>query len=71
MATYNSIPHSDIDGGSPIKTELMTWLRDNPTAIAEGATGAPRFQTDSFGSSVVTNEKIATETLTTSKFSWG
>ena len=70
MATYNSITHSDIDVDSPIKTELMTWLRDNPTAITEGATGAPTFQTDAFDSSVVINDNIATETLTTSKFSW-
>lgn len=42
MTTYTSIPNSDVDVDSPITTELMTALRDNPIAITEGASGAPR-----------------------------
>ncbi len=42
MTTYNTIPDSAIDPESPVTTGLMTKLRDNPIAISEGATGAPR-----------------------------
>lgn len=42
MTTYTSIPNSDIDQDSPVTQPLMTALRDNPIAITEGATGAPR-----------------------------
>lgn len=35
--TYNVISNSEIDADSPITTSLMTRLRDNPVAIAEGA----------------------------------
>lgn len=42
MTTYTAIPNSDIDRDSPITEPLMTLLRDNPIAITEGATGAPR-----------------------------
>lgn len=42
MTTYTAIPNSDIDRDSPITEPLMTLLRDNPIAISEGATGAPR-----------------------------
>lgn len=42
MTTYSTITNGQIDQDSPITQPLMTALRDNPTAIAEGATGAPR-----------------------------
>jgi len=42
MTTYTSIPNSDIDQDSPVTQPLMTALRDNPIAITEGASGAPR-----------------------------
>lgn len=42
MASYNEITDGEIDPESPITTSLMTKLRDNPEAIAEGASGAPR-----------------------------
>lgn len=38
---YTAIPNADIDPESPITTGLITLLRDNPIAIAEGAAGAP------------------------------
>ena len=41
MAAWTTIPDSDVDPESPITTSLMQALRDNPVAIAEGATGAP------------------------------
>jgi hypothetical protein len=42
MTSYVAIPNGDIDQDSPITQPLMTALRDNPIAIAEGETGAPR-----------------------------
>jgi hypothetical protein len=42
MTTYTAIPNADIDQDSPVTQPLMTALRDNPIAITEGATGAPR-----------------------------
>lgn len=42
MTTYTNIPDGDIDQDSPVTQPLMTALRDNPIAITEGASGAPR-----------------------------
>jgi hypothetical protein len=39
---WTTIPNSDIDQDSPITQTLMTALRDNPIAIANGDAGAPR-----------------------------
>lgn len=44
MTTYSAIPDGDIDQDSPITQPLMTALRDNPIAVTEGATGAPRIR---------------------------
>ena len=41
MTTYTAIANSEIDPDSPITTGLMTKIRDNPIALAEGASGAP------------------------------
>lgn len=42
MAQYTTITDTQVDPEAPITSELMTALRDNPIAIAEGASGAPR-----------------------------
>lgn len=42
MATYRSIALSETDANSPVTQTLMEALADNPTAIAEGASGAPK-----------------------------
>ena len=42
MTTYTAITAGEIDSDSPITDTLLARLRDNPLAIAEGATGAPR-----------------------------
>ena len=41
MTSYVSIPNGDIDQDSPITQPLMTALRDNPIAIAEGDASVP------------------------------
>lgn len=42
MTTYVPIPNGDTDQDSPITQPLIVALRDNPIAIAEGASGAPK-----------------------------
>lgn len=42
MTTYRTIASTETDGYSPATVPLFTALADNPTAIAEGASGAPR-----------------------------
>lgn len=39
---WTDIANADVAVGSPLDTALMTALRDNPIATAEGAPGAPR-----------------------------
>lgn len=39
---WTDIPAADIDQDSPITQTLMTALRDNPEAIANGDSGAPQ-----------------------------
>lgn len=41
MTTYTTIPDADIDQDSPVTQPLMTALRDNPIAIAEGDSSVP------------------------------
>ena len=42
MTTYSTITNGQVDQDSPITQPLVTALRDNPIAIAEGAAGAPK-----------------------------
>lgn len=42
MATYRSIASTETDPQAPLTAALMKALDDNPTAITEGASGAPR-----------------------------
>lgn len=42
MTTYTAIADTEIDQDSPVTETLMTKLRNNPIAITEGASGAPR-----------------------------
>ena len=44
MTTYTAITNGQIDQDSPITQPLMTALRDNPIAISEGSSGAPRIR---------------------------
>ena len=42
MAVWTDIDDEDVNPESPITTSLMQALRDNPVAIAEGSSGAPK-----------------------------
>lgn len=67
MATYTSIPNTDIETDKPIRAVTGRALRDNPIAIAEGASGAPRVQTAGIENSAVTTAKIANGNVTNVK----
>ena len=53
MTTYTAIPDSDIDPESPGTTTLFTRIRDNPIAITEGSSGAPKIQTAAYAAGSV------------------
>lgn len=44
MTDWTTITDTQIDPKAPVTSELMTALRDNPSAITEGAAGAPRLK---------------------------
>lgn len=54
MADYRTIADSEVDPDAPLTSSLGYAWRDNPIAIAEGATGAPRIE-DSALSNTVTS----------------
>ena len=44
MATWTTIPDTSLEPGKPIRSIDALALRDNPIALAEGQTGAPRIE---------------------------
>lgn len=64
MTTYTPIANGSVDAGSPIDESLVTALRDNPIAISEGSTGAPKLQTAAYQDGSVTNAKLSQVELT-------
>ena len=64
---YSAISNGEIDLDSPITTGLMTKMRDNPIAIANGDSGAPKIQTAAINDSAVTTAKIAGGNVTSAK----
>jgi hypothetical protein len=42
MATWTTLPDASLEPGKPIRSIDGLALRDNPVAITEGASGAPR-----------------------------
>lgn len=59
MTTYTAITDSEIDADSPITVNLMTLMRDNPIALSEGATGAPRIK----GEAMLLEADLDTKTI--------
>src|SRR5690625_741976 len=71
MAQWTNIPTDRIEPGKPIRAIDGLALRDNPIAIAEGASGAPRVQTNGIANSAVTTSKIANSSVTAQKLATG
>jgi hypothetical protein len=67
MADYVTISDTQVDPDAPITSQLAYAWRDNPTAIAEGASGAPRIQTAAIENNAVTSSKIKNDAVTSSK----
>ena len=63
MADWTNIANTALQPGAPVRSIDGVALRDNPIAIAEGAAGAPRIQTNGIQNSAVTNAKIANRTI--------
>jgi hypothetical protein len=67
MTDYTTITDTQVDPEAPITSELMTALRDNPIAISEGSSGAPKIQNAAIQDSAVTTSKIANGNVTAPK----
>ena len=52
MATWTTVPDASLEPGKPIRSIDALALRDNPVAIAEGASGAPKIADAALGSTV-------------------
>lgn len=59
MTAYTTISDSRVAPEAPLDTSLVTELRDNPIAITEGASGAPKIKTAALDDLAVTTSKIA------------
>ena len=59
MATYSAVTAGQKDADSPINVSLIDKLDQNPHAIAEGASGAPKIQSAALDSNVITQDKMA------------
>ena len=62
MADWTNIANTALQPGAPVRSIDGVALRDNPIAIAEGAAGAPRIETNAIQNSAVTSAKLATGT---------
>lgn len=60
---WTVIPDSDIDPDSPVTTGLMTALRDNTTAQANGDSGAPKNADASFSTNSINGNKLVSNTV--------
>jgi len=60
MATWTNIPDGNLEPGDPIRSVDIIAIRDNPIAITEGASGAPKIQTAAITDANVTTAKLET-----------
>lgn len=60
MADYLPINPTEIEPEAPLTSSLAARWSNNPIAIAEGAPGAPRIQTNAIANGAVTAAKLAT-----------
>ena len=62
MATWTTITDAALEPGKPIRSVDGLALRDNVTALAEGAAGAPKIQNAAVNTGVLGAEKFQTGT---------
>lgn len=70
MANWTDIPDANLAPGAPARSADAIALRDNITAQAEGAAGAPKTQTAAIQNESITVEKMARYTGATSRLIW-
>ena len=58
MATWTTITDAALEPGKPIRSVDGLALRDNVTALAEGAAGAPRIENAAFDATTLGSEKF-------------
>jgi hypothetical protein len=66
MTTYTAIADSEIDVDSPITESLLTRFRNNPIAITEGASGAPKIKQAAIDAAAVGQSQLKTASGTAS-----
>jgi hypothetical protein len=64
MATWTTIPDSSLEPGKPIRSIDALALRDNPVAIAEGASGAPAIALVAIDDALASQEHLGLGTIT-------
>ena len=62
MATWTTITDATLEPGKPIRSVDGLALRDNVTALAEGAAGAPKIKNAAVNTGVLGAEKFQTGT---------
>ncbi len=70
MATYSAVSASEKDTDSPITTGLIDKLDQNPHAIAEGVSGAPKIANAAFSDNTIKSSKIQMNKQTWSGYTW-
>ena len=68
MATWTTITDAALEPGKPIRSVDGLALRDNVTALAEGAAGAPKIQNAAMDTDSVDNANVVDATLGSEKF---
>lgn len=59
MATWTSVPNTSLDVGKAARSVDIKAIRDNITALAEGASGAPKLETAAIEDGAVTGAKLS------------
>src|SRR5690625_3840318 len=63
MAQWTNIPTDRIEPGKPIRAIDGLALRDNPIAIAEGASGAPKISEQAFSTNSINGNRLRTNSV--------
>lgn len=71
MATYSAVSASEKDADSVVDVSLIDKLDQNPHAIAEGASGAPKIQSAAINDNAITAAKIASNAVGQSEIASG
>jgi len=69
MATYSAVTAGEKDADSPVNVSLIDKLDQNPHAIAEGASGAPKIQNAAFDNNTINAGKLSDATVTQTQLS--